>query len=144
MGMEGFSAAVPVISSADVPQTVSFLEKTLGFELQWIWGEPPVYAGLKAGRALLYVTHDPDMATAIRERNLRPDIFLWITGIANVYEQHRTNGVEIVEQLSQRPWGIRQYVIREPNGYHIKIAELTEGARPAECEQDEGVSSSAA
>lgn len=24
------------------------------------------------------------------------------------------------------PWGVRQYVVREPNGYHLKVAESYE------------------
>jgi hypothetical protein len=38
----------------------------VGFSEQFWWGEPPVYAGVKAGNALLHVCHDPVMARAIR------------------------------------------------------------------------------
>ncbi|PYT21628.1 MAG: hypothetical protein DMG58_31785, partial [Acidobacteria bacterium] len=96
------------------------------FKQQWIWGEPPVYAGVKAGGALLYICHDPELATAIRERRLTPDIFLWVSDIGSIYEQHRAKDADITEELTERPWGVRQYVIREPNGYHLKIAESLE------------------
>jgi uncharacterized glyoxalase superfamily protein PhnB len=82
-----------------------------------------VYAGIKAGGAILYVTHDPELATAIRERGLAPDIFLWVRDIDTIYDQHRSQGAEITEELKERPWGVRQYVVREPNGYRLKIAE---------------------
>jgi len=32
-------------------------------------------------------------------------------------------GARMSEPLSTRPWGVRQYVIEEPNGYRLKIAE---------------------
>jgi uncharacterized glyoxalase superfamily protein PhnB len=32
-------------------------------------------------------------------------------------------GAKIVEDISDRAWDARQYVIEDPNGYHIKIAE---------------------
>ncbi|MBZ5595130.1 MAG: VOC family protein [Acidobacteriia bacterium] len=120
---KNYSAAVPVISTSNVIETVRYFEQTLGFEQQWIWGDPPVYAGLKAGGATLYITHDPDTANAIGERGLAPDIFLWVSDIDSVYEQHRANDADIVEQLATRVWGARQYVIREPNGYRLKVAE---------------------
>jgi catechol 2,3-dioxygenase-like lactoylglutathione lyase family enzyme len=129
MTLDNFSSAVPVIGTADVAATVAYFEQTLGFKQQWIWGEPPVYAGVKAGGALLYISHDPEMATAIRERRLTPDIFLWVSDIGSIYEQHRAKHAEITEELTERPWGVRQYVIREPNGYQLKIAESLETER---------------
>jgi len=124
MSIENYSIAVPVIATTDVLATVAWFEKTLGFQQQWKWGDPPVYAGIKAGGAMLYVSHDPDLAAAIRERGLTPDIFLWVKSIDDVYRRHRDNGAEIAEELTLRPWGVRQYVVRDPNGYLLKIAEL--------------------
>ena len=124
--LQNFSSAVPVIATADVSNTIRYFEQTLGFEQQWTWGDPPVYAGLKAGSAILYVTHDPDTAAAIKERRLAPDIFLWVNQIDQVYDRHRAKNADIVEELTARPWGVRQYVVREPNGYHLKVAESYE------------------
>jgi hypothetical protein len=91
-----------------------------------VWGDPPVYAGIRSGGALLYVTHDPNLASTIQDRRLSPDIFLWVSDIESVYAQHRATNAQITEALSERPWGVRQYVIREPNGYLLKVAESVE------------------
>jgi len=87
MTLKNFSSAVPVIATSDVLGTVRYFEQTLGFQKQWIWGDPPVYAGVHAGGALLYVTHDPELASTIRERRLAPDIFL---GLATSTASTRT------------------------------------------------------
>jgi uncharacterized glyoxalase superfamily protein PhnB len=78
---------------------------------------------VKAGGGLLYICQDTDLATAIRERRLSPDVFLWVSDIDSVYAQHRASGAEITEELATRPWDVRQYVVREPNGYCLKVAE---------------------
>jgi hypothetical protein len=49
-----------------------------------------------------------------------------VSDIGSIYEQHRAKHADITEELTERPWGVRQYVIREPNGYHLKIAEPLE------------------
>jgi catechol 2,3-dioxygenase-like lactoylglutathione lyase family enzyme len=121
--MPGFTNAVPVIATQSVEKTVAWFERTLGFERQWSWGDPPVYAGILAGGAELYITEDVALFIAIEEQQLRPEIFLWVTDIDAIYAQHRARGAEITEELTTRAWGLRQYVIREPNGYLLKIAE---------------------
>src|ERR1700751_5602106 len=109
-----FHSAVPVIATEDVAATVGYFERTLGFKQQWIWGEPPVYAGVRSGSALLYISRDPDLASAIKERELHPDVFLWVSNIDAVYAQHRTAKAEIKQELETRPWGVRQYAVLEP------------------------------
>jgi len=126
MTLKNFSSAVPVIATSDVFGTIRYFEQTLGFKQQWIWGDPPVYAGIRAGGALLYVTYDPDLASTIKERRLSPDIFLWVNDIDSVYAHHRASRADITEELATRPWGVRQYVVREPNGYLLKVAESQE------------------
>jgi catechol 2,3-dioxygenase-like lactoylglutathione lyase family enzyme len=121
--MPGFTNAVPVIATDSVGNTVSWFERTLGFKQEWSWGDPPVYAGITSGEAELYITEDAALFTAIRDQPLRPEIFLWVTDIDAVCAQHRARGADIIEELISRPWGVRQYVIREPNGYLLKIAE---------------------
>jgi uncharacterized glyoxalase superfamily protein PhnB len=118
-----FDNSVPVIGTADVTGTVRYFEQTLGFQKQWAWGEPPVYASVKAGGAIVYISDDSEMAGAIRDRGLKPDVYFWVTDIETVYSQHRANGAEITEDLAERSWGVRQYTVREPNGYLLKIAE---------------------
>jgi catechol 2,3-dioxygenase-like lactoylglutathione lyase family enzyme len=115
--------AVPVIATSDVIETARYFEEVLGFERLWVWGDPPDYAGLKAGAAHLYINYDPDLAEAIGEDGLAPEIFLWVDDIESVYARHRDNGAEVIEELTEKPWRAKQYVVLEPNGYRIKIAQ---------------------
>jgi catechol 2,3-dioxygenase-like lactoylglutathione lyase family enzyme len=116
-------SVVAVIATDDVMETVRYFEDVLGFHKEWVWGDPLEYVGLKAGEGIVYVNYDPDLAGAIEEDGLAPEIFLWVERIEEVYDQHRRNGAEIIEELSERPWKAKQYVVLEPNGYRIKIAE---------------------
>jgi len=136
MVISHFTSAVPVVATSDVAGTVRYFEQTLGFKQQWTWGDPPVYGGVRAGDALLYVTHDADLASTIKERQLAPDIFLWVTDIDSVYAQHRAAKADIAEELAMRPWGVRQYVVREPNGYLLKVAESQKEEEEEEEEEE--------
>jgi uncharacterized glyoxalase superfamily protein PhnB len=117
-----FHAAVPVLASEDVKASVDYFVRVLGFEPDFSWGEPPAYAGVSAGDVEVYFAHDPATVAAIREKGLAPDVFFWVRDIDGLYARHQAAGAEIVEPLAERPWGARQYVVREPQGYRLKIA----------------------
>ena len=43
--------------------------------------------------------------------------------IDTVFEEHKRRGANIIEELATRRWDARQYVVEDPNGYRLKIAE---------------------
>ena len=115
--------SVPVISTADVRLTVDYYDRVLGFREHFVFGDPPVYAGVERDGVLLYITHDPRMAGVIKSKDLHPDIFLWVQDVDRFFEEHRRRGAMIIEAVSNRPWDARQYVVEDLNGYRLKIAE---------------------
>ncbi len=38
-----------------------------------------------------------------------------------MYQAHRANGARIVSELEDKPWGLREYTIEDPNGYHLRF-----------------------
>jgi uncharacterized glyoxalase superfamily protein PhnB len=121
-------SSVAVLPTDDVLELVAYFVDVLGFSRHFVWGEPPVYAGVRADEALIYICHDPAFAQAIRENDLHPDVFIWVSGIDEHYARLRRNGANVVEALSERPWDARQYSVRAPNGYHLKFAEPIDDA----------------
>ena len=118
-----FKDSVPVLSTSDVRAMVDYYARVLGFKEHFIFGEPPVYAGVERDGVLLYVTHDPRMAKMLKGSDLHPDIFLWVQDVDRVFDEHRRNGAKIIEEVSDRPWDARQYVLEDPNEYRLRIAE---------------------
>jgi catechol 2,3-dioxygenase-like lactoylglutathione lyase family enzyme len=118
-----FKDSVPVISTADIRSTLDWYVRVLGFREHFVFGDPPVYAGLECDGVLLYVTHDPALASTMEKTGGHPDIFLWVEGIDEAFELHRTRGARVIEPPADRAWDARQYVLEDPNGYRLKIAQ---------------------
>jgi uncharacterized glyoxalase superfamily protein PhnB len=118
-----YKNAVPVIATADVKSTVNYYKDVLGFTEHFIFGNPPVYAGIEKDGVLLYISLDAEFASAVEASDLHPEIFLWVQDVDKIFEEHKRRGAKIFEEVSNRPWDARQYVIEEPNGYHLKVAE---------------------
>ena len=116
-------SAVPVIATDDIEKSISYYTEILGFLPDFKYGEPPVYAGVKSGDVEIYFTLDDKLVRLYKENKLNPEIFIWVPNADNLFNIHLKKGAEIVEPVADRPWGARQYVIKEINGYHLKFAQ---------------------
>ena len=126
-----YQNAVPVIATANVRATLDYYRRVLGFSEHFTYGEPPVYAGVERDGVLLYISGDDKLAAALKSSGLHPDIFLWVQNVDKVFEEHKRRGAKIVEDLADRPWDARQYVIEDPNGYYLKVAEPIDATKNA-------------
>jgi uncharacterized glyoxalase superfamily protein PhnB len=118
-----YQNAVPVIATADVRSTVGYYTQVLGFAEHFMFGDPSVYAGVERDGVLLYISKDEKLAAALKSSDLHPDVFLWVQNIDRAFEEHKQRGAKITEDIANRPWDARQYVVEDPNGYDLKIAE---------------------
>ncbi|MBC7829184.1 MAG: VOC family protein [Chitinophagaceae bacterium] len=116
-------STVPVIATHNIEKSLSYYSEILGFSVDFKYGDPLTYAGVKSGNAEIYFTLDPDMAQLFQKEECNPEIFIWVVDAGHLFNIHAANGAEIIEPVSDRPWGARQYVVREINGYHLKFAQ---------------------
>jgi uncharacterized glyoxalase superfamily protein PhnB len=114
-------STVPVIATDNIDKTLVYYIEILGFDFDFKYGDPPVYAGVRSGEAEIYFTHSPELLNAIK--NLNPDVFIWVPDADRLYHEHKAKSAEIIETIENRPWGARQYVVRDINGYHLKFAQ---------------------
>jgi len=116
-------STVPVIATDDIEKSLAYYTSVLGFEFDYKYGEPLAYAGVKSGEAEIYFTFDPDLLHAVKEKKLNPEIFIWTPDASALFELHKNNGAEIIEPIADRPWGSKQYVVEDINGYYLKFAQ---------------------
>ena len=43
------------------------------------------------------------------------------TDIDALYARHKAAGATIVHPIENKPWGIREYTVRDPSGYHLRF-----------------------
>ena len=118
-----YKSAVPVIATADVRATIDHYTRVLDFREHFVFGDPPVYAGVERDGVLLYISLDAALAAMLKTADLHPEVFLWVKDVDKILGEHKSRGAKIVEEIADRPRDARQYVIEDPNEYHIKVAE---------------------
>ena len=50
-----------------------------------------------------------------------PDLSVEVDNLDEIYERARSEGFEIVYPLSDEPWGVRRFHVRDPLGKVINI-----------------------
>jgi catechol 2,3-dioxygenase-like lactoylglutathione lyase family enzyme len=113
------------VAVSDLDAAIEFYTGKLGFRRAFTWGDPPTFAGVNLGEVQLFLakgapTPSPDTGAAY-----------FLVGDADaLYEFHRANGVEIAQVIEDRPYGIRDYTVRDPYGYHLVFGHHLLNAGP--------------
>lgn len=122
--------STPVLACSDILAALAFYKDVLGFETSWTWGEPPTFAGASWGAVDLMFCLDPELASHVEGHQL------WIDAddVDAVYSRHVERGAPIVSPIENKPWNRREYTVRDPNGYHLRI-----GGQPSHQSKGTGV-----
>ncbi|MEA2339590.1 MAG: hypothetical protein QOE82_3597 [Thermoanaerobaculia bacterium] len=108
----------------DIPAAVDFYTKKLGFWCAFTWGEPPTFAGVNLGDTVQIFLREgtPDPNGSV--------IFFVIGDADELHEFHRANGVEIFEAPSEKPWGFRDYTVRDLEGHYLVFGQRLQQTQP--------------
>jgi catechol 2,3-dioxygenase-like lactoylglutathione lyase family enzyme len=108
----------PSIFASDVDAAVAFYTAKLGFRVGFTWGEPTQIAGLNLGSVQIFVERATPNPTGC--------LLYFVVGNADqLYEFQRDSGVEIVIPPGDREYGLRDYRVRDLNGYELSFGHHT-------------------
>ena len=116
-----------IFAVSDVRETVRFFREVLGFTSEWLWEDPPTFGGAKWGKVSVMFCLQPEMKGKVEghQHHFRAD------DIQSVYDRHVSAGAQIVSDIGNKPWGLREYTVRDINGYHLRFGGPAEYERPA-------------
>jgi GNAT superfamily N-acetyltransferase len=117
----------PIFSVSDVVQTVRFYCDVLGFGSEWLWGEPPTFGGARSGKANVMFCQQPQMKGKLEGHQH----WFSVEDADAMMEKHRAAGAEIISAIESKPWGAREYTVRDLNGYHLRFGGPIKYERPA-------------
>jgi catechol 2,3-dioxygenase-like lactoylglutathione lyase family enzyme len=108
----------------DIAAAVEFYTKKLGFALAFTWSEPPTFAGVNLDRVQIFLQQGEPRPEGI-------SVASFLVGDADeLYAFHREQGVEIAEPLDDRPYGIRDYTVRDLDGHDLSFGHHLLNAGP--------------
>ena len=115
--------ATAVLAVPDISAAIDFYTTKLGFKLGFMWSEPPTFAGVILGDVQVFLkkgTPDPKDC----------EVYFMVGDADQLYDFHRSNGVDIAVEIGDREYGIRDYSIRDLHGYYLTFGHNLFNAGP--------------
>lgn len=119
---------VPILLVSDVPRAAGYFQQKLGFEIDFLYGEPAFYGSVSRDGVCLHLRYvdDPVFAgIAAREESLICASFE-TDDVKALFEDIEGRGAEIAQPLIRQPWGGVDFHVRDPDDNVISF--VTYGA----------------
>ena len=119
-------SSTAVLAVADVAKTADYYVKVLGFKQHWLWETPPTFGCVGLGKVELFLGLNLALAGRIEGHQH----FFSADDIESLHEQHRSAGAQIISPIENKPWNVREYTVRDVNGYHLRFSGPLKYERP--------------
>ncbi len=119
-----YKGIVPTLPVKSIPETHEFYKKKLGFTIHWTW---------EGNFSSLYAQDAFEIYLSQTDSPIAPmTCYIHVDNADIFYSKFKESGVKIVEEISSRPWGMREFVIEELNGHRFRIGHGEKGVREIE------------
>jgi uncharacterized glyoxalase superfamily protein PhnB len=108
---------IPVLKVSDMAKALAFYTEVLGFTEPWSWGEPAQYGGVQAAAgkdAAIHLSVEP-------EGHPKGEAYILVNDVDALYE--RVTGAELVHELADQPYGMRDFMVRDPFGNCLSFGQ---------------------
>ncbi|MFN0316788.1 MAG: bleomycin resistance protein [Burkholderiales bacterium] len=109
-----------VLAVKDLAASVEFYRETLGLTLDF---EAPGWAFLFRGHFQVMLGECADAMRAEETGDHSYFAYVTVEGIDDLYRELSAKNVAFIQDLSYKPWGMREFGVRTPDGHRIMFGE---------------------
>ena len=100
--------------------SVAFYRDLLGFRLDF---EVPGWAFMSRDRFQVMLGECADAMAASETGDHSYFAYVTVTGVDDLYRELTAKEVPLVQELADKPWGMREFGVRTPDGHRIMYGE---------------------
>jgi uncharacterized glyoxalase superfamily protein PhnB len=119
-GVNRFESAIPILNVANVPASIDYYVDTLGFDKEWDWGTPPTFASVRRDEVRIFMCQDGQGQPGTW-------MSIFVQDVDALYEDYRRRGAMIPEPPENFPWGVREMLVKDPDGHCLRIGSNATG-----------------
>ena len=129
-GERHFFGVIPVFLVDDVVETVEYYRDVLGFEVDFVYGEPAIYGSVSRDDAIINFSRSepPGRHNGVTSATTGNgvDAYVVVSDVDDLYEELKHHGASIVVELESHEYGMREFQIEDCNRYRLALAEEIE------------------
>jgi uncharacterized glyoxalase superfamily protein PhnB len=114
-----FSRVIPILNVRDVASSIEHYTRVLGFTLHWDWPRDQsakTFASLCHGQAELFLCQGEQGAAGTW-------LYYDVEDVDGLHQQYRAAGAELIQAPTDRPWGMREMLVRDIDGHVLRIGQ---------------------
>lgn len=118
--LKELAPVAPEMFVRDVAASVRFYAEELGFDALRV---EPDFAVLALGEAVIMLAHEGLYGSALPvARGGGLDIRIMVPDVDEMYRRARDRGVRVVHEIGDRYYGLRDFIIGDPDGFRLRFA----------------------
>ena len=124
------SGVIPQLRTTDLKSSILFYTTQLGLQLEFEYQD--FYAGIRAGNHVFHLklVDEKDPSIQFVEDGEHFHLYLETNDVRAAAAALRSNGVPIVKDVHETPWGTRELVIKDDQGHTLYLGESRSGKSP--------------
>jgi predicted enzyme related to lactoylglutathione lyase len=113
----------------DVVSTANYYRDMLGFHYDRLWNDPPSFCIVEQNGAAIMLAQFEQPGLGRPNHIADPeggawDAYVWADNVDVLNRQFKANGVKIIRDVSEKPYGCRDFDIEDCNGYRLCFGQL--------------------
>jgi len=120
MSKNRFIHAAPVLPVDDINETIRFYRETLGFAVDFVYGDPPYYAIARRGEMVtVHFSEREDTSKPITPCN----VYIFVEDVDALYSEYSERGIEMFSGPETQEWGMREFELPDLNGHFLTFGQ---------------------
>lgn len=117
------TGVISQLRTTNLVESVEFYTAKLGMKLDFQYED--FYAGIRAGNQVFHLklVDDVDPGIEYVERGDHLHLYFETDDAADMAAKCKTNGIGIVHQLHETPWGTLEFTIRDNQGHTLYFGQ---------------------
>jgi catechol 2,3-dioxygenase-like lactoylglutathione lyase family enzyme len=110
----------PFLPVKDLRATLNFYRDVLGFYEEWTFGD--FDGGIRRDEMRAIFRYDPEYTIVINNEQYWFELIWFVDNVDEIYREYKEKKIEVLTSPENKPWGIREFSIKDINGYLIRIS----------------------
>ncbi len=122
----------PYFPVTDVAAIGAYYHDVLGFECEYSAGDPPEFAIYRRNRPAIMFrrVQQPALICPNEKQGGTWDVFYWVSDVDALHREFAHKGAQVVYAPTIQPYGMKEFAVRDPNGYVLGFGQQWSAANP--------------